>query len=153
MQVQRKSAVHLKAANLKIGIVVSRFNEEITSQLLSAARHALRQHLVKEGNTKIVSVAGSVEIPYALQHLARSKQYHCLVALGCVIRGETAHFDYVCKMAQEGILRVMLDDHIPIGFGVLMVNTLPQAQARVHVGGEAVAAALELAMLEAERSR
>lgn len=153
MQVQRKSAVHLKAANLKIGIVVSRFNEEITSQLLSAARQALRQHLVKQENTKIVSVAGSVEIPYALQHLARSKQYHCLVALGCVIRGETAHFDYVCKMTQEGVLRVMLDDHIPVGFGVLMVNTLPQAQARIHVGGEAVAAALELAMLEAEQKR
>lgn len=153
MQQPHKPSIQIDAAHMKVGVVVSRFNGEITAQLLDAARQALRQYRVKEKNVTVVSVVGSVEIPYALQHLARSKQYHCLVALGCVIRGETAHFEYVCKMAQEGILRVMLDFHIPVGFGVLTVDTLPQAQARIHVGGEAVAAALELAILEAEKGR
>ena len=68
---------------------------------------------------KVVHVAGAVEIPFALHKLAKSKKYDFLVAIGCVIRGETPHFDFVCKMAQEGILKVMLEDNIPVGFGVL----------------------------------
>ncbi|MBI4426181.1 MAG: 6,7-dimethyl-8-ribityllumazine synthase [Candidatus Kerfeldbacteria bacterium] len=151
MQRRRRSAIDIVAPRASVGVVVSRFNHEITSRLLADASQALRRYRVKEKNVTVVSVAGSVEIPYALQHLARLKRYDCLVALGCVIRGATAHFDYVCKMVQEGVLRVMLDHHIPIGFGVLTVNTLEQAQARIHVGGEAVAAALELARLGAEQ--
>ncbi|MBI4128243.1 MAG: 6,7-dimethyl-8-ribityllumazine synthase [Parcubacteria group bacterium] len=153
MQRRRTSAIDIVASRAKVGVVVSRFNQEITNQLLGNANQALRRYRVKEKNVTVVSVAGSIEIPYALQHLARLKRYDCLVALGCVIRGATAHFDYVCKMVQEGVLRVMLDHHIPIGFGVLTVNTLEQAQARIHVGGEAVAAALELAILEAKKER
>jgi 6,7-dimethyl-8-ribityllumazine synthase len=94
-----------------------------------------------------VSVAGAVEIPFALQVLAKTGNYDCLVALGCVIRGETPHFDYVCNMAQQGALQVSLNHNVPVGFGVLTLNGEAQARARRHVGAEAVAAALELARL------
>ena len=101
-----------------------------------------------EKNIRIVYVAGSVELPFALNKLALSKKYDFLVALGCVVKGETPHFDYVCKMAQEGILEVMLEENIPVGFGVLTVNNIRQARARIHVGAESALAALELALLK-----
>ena len=101
-----------------------------------------------EKNIRVVRVAGSVEIPFALHKMAQSNKYNFLVALGCVIKGETPHFDYVSKMAQEGVLEVMLEDSIPVGFGVLTVNDKKQAKERTHVGGEAALAALELSLLE-----
>jgi 6,7-dimethyl-8-ribityllumazine synthase len=86
-------------------------------------------------------------VPFALQKLAKTRQFDCLVALGCVIKGETPHFDYVCKMVQEGILKVSLDEHIPVGFGVITVLTMEQAKARTALGAQAASAALELALL------
>lgn len=127
---------------------MARFNHEITGGLLNSALAMLKKNKIVEENVKVVFVAGAVEIPFALHKLAKSKKYDFLVAIGCVIRGETPHFDFVCKMAQEGILKVMLEDNIPVGFGVLSVNNLKQAQARYHVGGEAVLAALELALMK-----
>lgn len=134
----------------RAGVVVSRFNEDITDGLLQSAREALKKFNVQDGGIAVVSVAGAVETPVALQKLADTKNFDFLVVLGAVIRGETPHFDYVCKMAQEGALRVMLDYHIPVGFGIITVNNIEQAKARLHVGGEAVAAALELALIKVD---
>ena len=128
--------------------MASRFNGEVTEGLLRSAKAALKEYGVKEKNLTVVSVAGAVEIPFALQKLALTQRYDCLVALGCVIQGETPHFDYVCKMAQEGVLRVSQDFRLPIGFGVLTVFNLKQARSRFHVGGEAAEAALELVGLK-----
>jgi 6,7-dimethyl-8-ribityllumazine synthase len=107
----------------------------------------LEKNKINKKNIRVVSVAGSIEIPFALHKLAQSEKYNFLVAIGCVIRGDTPHFDYVCKMAQEGALKVIIEDNIPVGFGVLTVNNLKQAKERIHVGGEAALAALELSLL------
>lgn len=139
-----KPAAEFSARNKKIAIVVARFNTDITDQLLITARNALHQHKVSEKNIQVVWVAGAMEIPLALLLLAKTKKYDCLIALGCVIRGETPHFDYVCKMAQEGILKVSLDHSVPIGFGILTVNNKRQAEERFQLGAEATVAALEL---------
>ena len=148
MQLDGEKIVSINAAGKKVGVVASRFNQEITEGLLAAAKQQLAASGITESDCQFLSVAGAIEIPYALQVLAKSGKFDCLVALGCVIRGETPHFDYVCKMAQEGALRVSLDENIPVGFGVITVNNKEQALARFHVGGEAVAAALELALIE-----
>ncbi|MSU55651.1 MAG: 6,7-dimethyl-8-ribityllumazine synthase [Candidatus Taylorbacteria bacterium] len=147
MKIEQKKEV-FDASRLKVGIVVSRFNNEITEKLLESALATLKDHKVNERNIKIVSVSGSVEVPFALQILAKSKKFDCLVALGAVIKGETDHYTYVCKMAQEGVLRVMLDYSIPVGFGILMTDTQAQAEARMESGGSAASAALELALIK-----
>src|SRR3989338_266688 len=144
MKIEREKVKFFDASRLKVGIVVLRFNNEITDRLLESALATLKDYSVKDKNIHVVSVAGSVETPFALQKLAKSKKYHCLVALGAVIKGETDHYTYVCKMAQEGVLRVMLDYSIPIGFGILMTETPEQAKARAGSGGSAVSAVLEL---------
>lgn len=154
MQIKKKLP-KFDAGLIKVGLAVARFNSEITEGLLVSARRTLKEYKVPDKNITVVSVAGSIELPYALQKMANlpagrhgTRRFDCLVAIGCVIRGQTPHFDYVCKMAQEGVLRVALDHDIPIGFGVLTVNTLAQARKRLHVGGEAVVAALDLARLK-----
>lgn len=144
MQIENKPLITVNASGKKAGIVTSRFNADITGQLLESAKQQLFKSGVVEADCAFVWVAGAMEIPYALQKLAQAKKFDCLVAIGCVIRGETPHFDYVCKMAQEGVLRVSLDNNIPIGFGVITVNNMEQALSRAHVGGEAALAALEL---------
>ena len=152
MQIKNKQKNNIykypDGSKLKVGIVYTKWNSEITDKLLAYALDTLAKSKVGTKNIKVVHVAGAVEMPFALRRLARSKKYDFLVALGCIIRGETPHFDYVCKMAQEGILKVMLEDNIPVGFGVLTVNNLKQAKARIHVGGEAVLAGLELSIMK-----
>ena len=148
MQIKNKTPKYLDGEKLKAGIVVARWNNEITEGLLKSAFAMLGKNKLDSKNIRVVSVAGSVEIPYALHTLAKSKKYDFLVAIGCIIRGDTPHFDYVCKMTQEGVLKVMLEDDIPVGFGVLTVNNIKQARIRTHVGGEAAFAALELALME-----
>jgi len=147
MQIKQKPVEKFNARAFSVGIVVSQFNVAITKTLLDSAMKALKDYNVAAAKVKVITVPGAMEIPYALHVLAKTKKYNCLVALGCVIRGETPHFDYVCKMAQEGVLRVSLDNHIPIGFGVMTVNTMKQAKARPHLGAEAAQAALLLANL------
>lgn len=139
---------YLDGSKLRVAIVVARWNSEITEALLKNSLLALKNSNLNPKNIKIVSVAGAVEIPFALHKLAQSKKYDFLVALGCIIKGETPHFDYVCKMVQEGVLEVMLEDNVPVGFGVLTVKNIKQAKARTHVGGEAALAALELALIK-----
>ncbi len=147
MQVKNKEKIIFDGRGLKVGLVAARFNTDITKGLTASALRYLAECRVAKKNIVVVSVAGSMEIPYALQKLASVKRFDCLVALGCVVKGETPHFDYVCKTAQEGALRVSLDFHIPVGFGVITVNSLEQAKARVHSGADAASAALELALL------
>jgi 6,7-dimethyl-8-ribityllumazine synthase len=147
MQIKNKKIEYLDGSKLKVGIVMARFNSDITEKLLENALEALNKSKLKPQNIEVIKVAGAVEIPYVLNKLAKSGDYDFLVALACVIRGDTPHFDYVCKMVQEGVLEVMLEEDMPVGFGVLTVNNLKQAKARYHVGGEATLAALELALL------
>ncbi|RJQ28642.1 6,7-dimethyl-8-ribityllumazine synthase [Candidatus Parcubacteria bacterium] len=132
-------------AGFRVGIVASRFNREVTNALLREASKELAARGVKGANITLLRVNGSVEIPLALQLLAKKKRYHALVALGAIIKGETPHFEYVSKIVSEGILRVTLDYGMPVGFGILTTFNEFQAKKRVHVGADAVRAALELA--------
>lgn len=141
------------ASKYRVGIVVAEFNADITTGLLLEALRMLNKYGVSEQNIKIIKVPGSVEIPVVLKALAEKKtgkgkgrgEYDCLIALGAVIRGDTAHFDYVCKMVSEGILRVMMDYNLPVGFGILTVENKKQALARFEIGGWAAEAALQSA--------
>lgn len=135
------------ASRWKIGIVVAQFNREITESLLASALERAEEYRIPSENITVIRVAGSVEIPLALQLLADSDDYTALLALGCVIRGETPHFDYVNKFVCEGVLRVTLDNKIPIGFGVLTCENEVQAKARQHLGAEHLDAALQLAQV------
>ncbi len=151
MQIKNKKQKYLDGSKLKGCIVVARWNSAITDKLLENALQTLLKCKMLKKNIRVVHVAGSVEIPFALHKLAKlnkKEKYDFMVALGCVIRGETPHFDYVCKMTQEGILEVMLEDDMPVGFGILTMNNLKQAKDRIHVGGEAALAAVELALLK-----
>ena len=145
---KKKNHKYPNGKKLKTAIIVTRWNPKITEGLLKNALSSLRNCNLSDKNIKIIYVAGSIEIPYAVHKLAQSKKYDFLIALGCVIRGDTPHFDYVCKMVQEGVLKVMIEDDIPIGFGVLTVNNIKQVKQRIHVGGEAAMAGLELALIK-----
>jgi len=132
------------ASGYKVGIVVSQFNSHITEPMLEGAKKILADYNVSEKKIKVIRVAGSVETPVALQALAE-KAMDCLVAIGVIIKGETAHFDYVAKIVADGVLRVGLDYKIPVGFGVVTAFTEEQAVARIHHGRDAVLAALHSA--------
>ncbi len=136
------------ASQWRVGIVVAQFNRDITDALLTSARQMAKEYKIADAKLEVYKVAGSVEIPVVLRAMVKSKKYakkyDCLVALGAVIRGETPHFDYVAKMASEGIQDVMKEG-IPIGFGVLTCNTHEQALARINAGGAALEAALQAA--------
>ena len=114
----------------KIAIVQARFNEKITCGLKAGAVKALKEAGVKEADIGFFSVPGSVEIPLVCQKVARTKKFDGIVALGAVVKGETAHFDYVAKMAADGIMKVMIEESFPIAFGVITVYDLKQAQKR-----------------------
>ena len=133
------------ASDWKVGIVVAHFNKHITEELLKGAITRAKDYKIDEKNIDVMTVAGSVELPVALQAMAEKSEYAALLGIGCVIRGETPHFDYVCKMACEGILRVSLDYKIPVGLGVLTCENEKQAKERAHLGGEHLDAALQLA--------
>jgi 6,7-dimethyl-8-ribityllumazine synthase len=133
------------ASQWHIGIVVAKFNKRITDSLYDSAIKRAAEYGIPEGNIDTVEVAGSVEVPLALQAMAKSGKYDALLAIGCVIKGETPHFDYVCKFATEGVLRVQLDFDMPIGFGILTCNDEAQAEARMRLGGEHLDAVMQLA--------
>lgn len=133
------------ASSWRIGIVVAQFNTGVTDRLYQSALKRAAEYGMSEANIFTIKVAGSAEIPLALQHLAASGEYQALLAIGCVIRGDTPHFDYVCKFVTEGVLRVQLDHKIPVGFGVLTCNDQAQAEARANLGGDHLDAAVQLA--------
>lgn len=132
-----------------VTIVVSRFNEEITSRLLEGASSRLRELGFDEGQIQVVWVPGAVEIPLVLQRLAELKAADALIALGAVVRGETTHYDYVCEQVSQGCQRVSLDFDLPVIFGVLTTENEEQALDRCggrhgHKGKDAVDAAVEM---------
>ena len=137
-------------AQRTVGIVVSRFNGEISNQLLESALEALAAAGVGEARITVMPVPGAFELPIGAMALAKTRRYSCVIALGCVIRGETAHFDYVAGEAASGLQLAGLETGVPVAFGVLTVDTAEQAQARVDKGAEAVRAALEMADLFAQ---
>ena len=130
---------------MRLGIVASRFNEEICAKLLERAR-AQAEKL--NAQFTVVSVAGALEIPLALQWMAQSGRFDALVALGAVIRGDTYHFEIVANESARGVMDVMLDFGLPIANGILTTDDEAQAHARLEKGAEAVRVALEMAKLK-----
>jgi 6,7-dimethyl-8-ribityllumazine synthase len=128
-----------------VAIAVSRFNAEITNGLLESALAELGRLGVGGDAITIMPVPGAFELPLAAMALSKSRRYSCVVALGCVIRGETPHFDYVASEAASGLLLAGIETGVPVAFGVLTVDTIEQAQARLDKGAEAVSSALEMA--------
>ncbi|MFK3937889.1 6,7-dimethyl-8-ribityllumazine synthase [Alkalihalobacillus sp. NPDC078783] len=142
----------LTGEGLKIGIVVARFNEFITSKLLSGAEDVLRRHGVNEADVEVAWVPGAFEIPFAAKKLADTGKYDAILTLGTVIRGSTPHFDYVCNEAAKGVGSLALSTGIPVIFGVLTTNTIEQAIERAgtkagNKGAETAIAAIEMANL------
>jgi 6,7-dimethyl-8-ribityllumazine synthase len=140
------------AGKARVALVAARFNSAVTDHLLAGAVGALLRRGVKAGHITVARVPGAVEIPIAAKRLAASGKYAAVVALGCVIRGDTTHYDYVCTMAAQGVLDAALSTGVPVIFGVLTTETLEQALERAEVsrgdkGGEAALAALEMADL------
>ena len=129
---------------MRLGIVASRFNEEICGKLLDGAR-AEAQKLKAE--CTVISVPGALEIPLALQWMAQSGRFDALVALGAVIRGDTYHLEIVATESARGLMDVMLECGMPIAHGILTTDDEKQAQARLDKGAEAVRVAVEMARL------
>lgn len=120
----------LVAKDIKVGIVVGRFNEFIVSKLLGGALDGLKRHGVLETNIEIAWVPGAFEIPLIAKKMAKSKKYDSIICLGAVIKGSTSHFDYVCAEVSKGISSVSLSEELPVVFGVLTTDTIEQAIER-----------------------
>jgi 6,7-dimethyl-8-ribityllumazine synthase len=139
-------------AGYRFAIVVSRFNEAITEGLLQGARERLAEASVPDDNVTIIRVPGAFEIPIAAQRLGESGEYDAIVCLGCLIKGETMHFEYIAEAASHGIVQAAAATGVPMAFGVLTTLTEEQAVERSrsgpdNKGREAAAAALEMAKL------
>ncbi len=143
----------LTADGLRFGIVVSRFNELITSKLLEGATSALHRHGAREDAIDVAWVPGAFEIPLIADQMAASGKYDAVLALGAVIRGSTPHFDYVCGEAAKGVGAVSLKRSLPVIFGVITVDTIEQAIERAgtkagNKGWDAAVSAIETANLQ-----
>ena len=134
-------------ADRTVGVVVSRFNSEISNRLLQSALDALAAAGVPEERITVMPVPGAFELPIGAMALAKTRRYSCVIALGCVVRGETAHFEYVAGEAASGLQLAGLETGVPVAFGVLTVDTAEQAEARADKGADAARAALEMADL------
>jgi len=142
------SAGELIGEGLRIAIVRARFNDAITSKLAQACMAELDRLEVDEGDIRHVSVPGALEIPVALKALAESGDYDALIALGCVIRGETYHFELVADQSGAGVMRVALDHGVPVANAILTVENEAQAWARAEdKGRDAARVAVEMANL------
>ena len=128
-----------------VAIVASKFNGEITNKLLEAALEELDEAGVRPEAITVMPVPGAFELPLAAMALAKTRRYACVVALGCVVRGETPHFDFIASEAASGLQLAALETGVPVAFGVLTVDMVEQAEARVSKGAEAVRTALEMA--------
>ena len=143
-----------ESKGLKIGIVVSRFNEMITEELLAGALDTLKGAGVTDEDITLVRVPGSFEIPLAAQRLAQTEKLEAIVCLGAVIRGETPHFDYICLQSSNGVREVALKYNLPVTFGIITADTVEQAMNRAgeerNKGSEAAISAVEMANLMKE---
>jgi 6,7-dimethyl-8-ribityllumazine synthase len=128
-----------------VAIVAARFNGEITNRLLQSALDELDDAGVRPEAITVMPVPGAFELPLAAMALAKTRRYACVVALGCVVRGETPHFEYIASEAASGLQLAALETGVPVAFGVLTVETVEQAEARVDKGAEAARTALEMA--------
>lgn len=145
-----------------VAIVVSRFNENVTQRLCEGAIQRLKELEIPNDHITIVWVPGAVEIPIVTKHLAITKKYSVIITLGAVIRGETGHYDFVCKQVSDGCQQIALECNVPIIFGVLTTENLEQAMDRAggkhsHAGRDSVDAAFEmvsiLQQLSAEKTQ
>jgi len=142
----------IKASGLRFAVVVSRFNSFITERLLTAAVDALQRAGAADKDVEVVHVPGAFELPLAAKKLAGTGRYDALIAIGCVLRGETTHYDYVCSETARGLQLAQMDTGLPIIFCVLTCDTLEQAIDRAGLKGgnkgfEAGLAAIEMAQL------
>ncbi len=140
-------------AGLKIGIVVSRFNELITKAMLDGALNELRRMNVSDSDIHVVWVSGAYEIPFACQTLCESKQINALVTIGCIIRGETTHYEHIAQSISDGLIKVALEQRMPLGFGVITVENMAQAMDRSggkhgNKGRDAARSAVEMAQIQ-----
>ncbi|MBS3545966.1 6,7-dimethyl-8-ribityllumazine synthase [Staphylococcus aureus] len=138
--------------DLKVAIVVSRFNDFITGRLLEGAKDTLIRHDVNEDNIDVAFVPGAFEIPLVAKKLASSGNYDAVITLGCVIRGATSHYDYVCNEVAKGVSKVNDQTNVPVIFGILMTESIEQAVERAgtkagNKGAEAAVSAIEMANL------
>ncbi len=130
-----------------VGIVVARFNGDVTTRLLESALAELDARGVSADAVTVMPVPGAFELPLAAMALAKTRRFACVVALGCVIRGDTPHFDYVCAEAASGIQLAAIETGVPVAFGLLTLDRADQADSRVDKGAEAVRTGLEMADL------
>lgn len=142
----------LVASDMKMAVVVSRFNDFITKRLLEGAEDTLKRHGVEEEMIDVAWVPGAFEISLAAKKLAASGQYDAVITLGAVIRGATTHYDYVCSAVTSGVSNAALETGVPVIFGVLTTETIEQAVERAgtkagNKGSESAAAAIEMANL------
>ena len=142
----------LVSSGIKVGIVVARFNEFITSKLLSGAMDGLLRHNVQEEDIQVAWVPGAFEIPLIASKMAKSGKYDAVICLGAVIRGSTSHYDYVCNEVSKGIAAVSLESGIPVMFGVLTTENIEQALERAgpkagNKGSECAEGAIEMVNL------
>ena len=145
---EQGQGLNMNGADLKIGIVQARFNESITNTLFASCRDELLALGVKSENIDHVTVPGALEVPVALQTLADLDQYDALVALGCIIRGETYHFELVANESGSGVTRLSLDYRLPIANAIITTENMEQAIARqVDKGRDAARVAVEMANL------
>ena len=128
-----------------VGVVVSRFNGAVTQRLLDGALEELERAGVSREAITVMPVPGAFELPIAAMALAKTRRYACIVALGCIVRGETPHFEYVAGEAASGLQLAALETGVPVSFGVLTLESAEQAEARIDKGAEAVRTALEMA--------
>lgn len=143
---------NLAAENIRVGIVTARFNEFITSKLLSGAIDCLKRENVKEEQIEVAWVPGAFEIPLIASKMAQSKKYDAVICLGAVIRGSTSHYDYVCSEVSKGIAQASLTSGIPVMFGVLTTDNIEQAIERAgskagNKGFECAQGAIEMVNL------
>jgi 6,7-dimethyl-8-ribityllumazine synthase len=138
-------------SKLKIGIVVSTYYDDITGRMLAGALQTLKEWKVTEKNTTVVRVAGSFEITYGVLSLLKRKKYDAIITLGCIVKGETSHDEFIAHAVAQGIVQLMVAYKTPISFGVVTTNDLPQAVVRStgqnNKGVESALAALEAALL------
>ena len=130
-----------------VAIVASRYNSEITNKLLASALDELAAAGVRREAITVMPVPGAFELPLAAMALAKTRRFACVVALGCVVRGETPHFEFIASEAASGLQLAALETGVPVSFGVLTLERADQAEARIDKGAEAVRTALEMADL------
>ena len=143
---------HIDAKGLKVALIASRFNDVVTSRLVEGALDGLVRHGADEKNFVLVRVPGSFELPQAAAKLAASGRYDAVVALGCLVRGETPHFDFLAAEAAKGLAQAAVSSGVPVIFGVLTCDTMEQAIDRAggkagNKGWDAALAAIEMVSL------